>query len=164
MGGGKENDKKIAKAIKTLIIQGEKNEIFYHSLCPFWFLHVSFWRRGIYTKAKWKQIFFYYYPKVDYLRIDNFIVNRGRCETTWFTTNYIGEKPVEFYVYSNNNGLIINKKSDRLNKFTFDIFGQFTASVNLGFGETHRFSADCNAIEIVIVTNFGNFTYNKDVV
>ena len=98
--------------------------------------------------------------KVDYLRIDNFIVNRGRCETTWFARNYIGEKPVEFYVYSNNNGLIINKKSDRLNKFTFDIFGQFTASVILGFGETHRFSADCNAIEIVVVTNFGNFTYN----
>ena len=120
----------------------------------FWFLHVSFWRRGIYTKAKWKQIFFYYYLQ------SRFIVNRGRCETTWFARNYIGEKPVEFYVYSNNNGLIINKKSDRLNKFTFDIFGQFTASVILGFGETHRFSADCNAIEIVVVTNFGNFTYN----
>lgn len=83
---------------------------FFITLCVlFGFCMSAFGEEAFILRLNGSKSSFTITSKVDYLRIDNFIVNRGRCETTWFTTNYIGEKPVEFYVYSDNNGLIINK-------------------------------------------------------
>ncbi len=147
---------------------------FFITLCVlFGFCMSAFGEEAYLLKYLGRNIFGYTYQvtsKVDFLSVDRVIANRGNCDTYWDVINQVNDKDQRYSIKSNKDyfGLsnaadISNKMQTKINNFFFEAFGSRAASVYLeGFGKSYIFTSSCKAIEMTIVTNYGEktFTFN----
>lgn len=108
--------------------------------------------------------------RVDDLKVYDFIVNRGRCRSGWSVDKTVSNKTIYATIWRSNEGIKFisgsnfydPKISQNINNLFCDLTNECLSTVELGFGDTKQYRVDCRAIEIIVVTNHGEYTHTLD--
>lgn len=69
--------------------------------------------------------------------------------------------PIKGAIYNNQEGMNYYNSLNESSKAVYELVSEFRGE-KLVFGRSASFYADCNVIEVEVVTNGGNFTFNVE--